>query len=148
MRDPVPSRVPPARPAALASAAVLSFALSCLAPPARAGEADGLWRTEKNDEGGFLEVRIEPCAEAPAKTCGAIVRAANDEGEDPDYPHLGKLIVRAMVPDGPRAWRDGSIWAPDDDRTYAASMRLVGAGLKVEGCVLIFCRSQVWTPAK
>jgi len=52
-----------------------------------------------------------------------------------------------MVPDGANEWGDGTIWAPDDDKTYDSSMELSGNTLEVSGCVLggIICRGQDWT---
>jgi uncharacterized protein (DUF2147 family) len=57
------------------------------------------------------------------------------------------VIIRDMVQDGGR-WTGGTVWAPDDDRTYRARMRREGSGLVVEGCVLggAICRGQTWTP--
>ncbi|MDF2232079.1 DUF2147 domain-containing protein [Albimonas sp. CAU 1670] len=128
---------------------IAAAALAALAPlPALAGAADGMWRTEANDEGSYLEVEVGACAEDAARTCGVIRRAMTTDGARPDYPHVGRLIIRDMVPEGERAWDDGEIWAPDDDKTYDSSMELVAEGLRVEGCVLVFCRSQVWTPVK
>ncbi|MEM6439256.1 MAG: DUF2147 domain-containing protein [Pseudomonadota bacterium] len=118
-----------------------------LSPAAWASNAaDGVWRTEANDEGSYLEVTIAPCASDAAKTCGTITRAYSGVGEDgAQYPHLGRLIIEDMVPDGANAWTDGSIWAPDDDRTYRSNMELQGDVLNVEGCVLVICRGQDWT---
>ncbi|WP_339948695.1 DUF2147 domain-containing protein [uncultured Albimonas sp.] len=127
----------------------IATALTLLAAPAAlAGAADGTWKTEANGEGAYLEVEVGPCEADAARTCGVIRRAMTPEGEAPEYPHIGRLIIRDMAPDGAQAWDDGEIWAPDDDKTYDSSMELVAEGLKVEGCVLVFCRSQVWTPVE
>jgi len=60
---------------------------------------------------------------------------------------VGKTIIADMVPDGANEWGDGTIWAPDDDKTYDSSMELSGNTLEVSGCVLggIICRGQDWT---
>ena len=133
---------------ALAALTMLASMAGLAAPAALAGPADGTWATEANDEGGYLEVAIGACAADPATVCGEILRAVTPQGERPDYPHLGRLIIEGMVPQGEAAWDDGTIWAPDDDKTYDSSMELTPGGLKVEGCVLICCRAQVWTRAE
>lgn len=132
--------MPRSRLAAAALPALLALPLPALA---EAG-AEGLWRTEANDAGGYLEVRIAPCADAPDRLCGVIERALRPEGPNPDYAHLGRRILRGMAPAGPGAWDDGEIWAPDEDESYAASLQLSGDVLTVEGCLLVFCREQDW----
>ena len=115
---------------------------------AAAGAADGVWKTEVNEEGRYLLVTVAPCASDPAKSCGTITRAMRPEGENPDYEHLGRLIIEGMVPDGAATFSDGTIWAPDDDKTYDSNMEVKGDVLTVEGCVLVFCRGQDWTRAQ
>lgn len=103
----------------------------------------GVWRTEASDEGGYLHVQIEEC---DGNLCGKILRAFNKEDvEGTDYEHLGKRMIWNMKPQTSVNWRDGKIWAPDTDKTYSAKMDLVDGGLKVSGCVLLFCRDQLWT---
>ena len=58
--------------------------------------------------------------------------------------HLG-VTGQDMVAETPTTWSDGTIWAPDDDKTYRSNMELQGDVLQVEGCVLIICRGQDWT---
>jgi len=60
---------------------------------------------------------------------------------------VGKSIIEKMKSAGEKTWKNGTIWAPDDDKTYSAKMELVGDNtLKVSGCVLRFiCRGQEWT---
>lgn len=128
----------------LARIAAASGAL-CLVASTAAADANGRWKTEANDEGGYLVVEIGPCGD---KICGVIVEARNISGaSNPDYEHLGRNIISGMVQDGPNSWEDGQIWAPDEDKSYAAEMELKGDVLAVEGCVVIFCRGQDWTRA-
>ena len=122
--------------------------LALAAGGAAAQSADGLWRTEANDEGGYLVVEMGPCASDAGRTCGVIKRAVGADGENPDYAHLGREIVSGMAPDGPGKWDDGTIWAPDDDKTYSSSMELSGEVLRVEGCVLFICRGRDWRRAE
>ncbi|MEO1688229.1 MAG: DUF2147 domain-containing protein [Pseudomonadota bacterium] len=120
-------------------------ALALCAAPALA-DVEGVWKTESNDEGSYLEVTVAPCAADAGLMCGTITRAHSGTGEDASqYPHLGRLIIMDMAPDGPNQWDDGRIWAPDDDETYSSNMELKGDVLNVEGCVLIICRGQDWT---
>ena len=123
------------------SAAV--FLLSFL--PAAAAFADpaaGTWQTEAGGTGGHLHVTIAPCG---AALCGTIARAVDASGREvADYAHAGKRMLWDMAPDGAGGYRGGRIWAPDRDRTYNSRMTLEGDRLTVEGCVLGFCRGQVW----
>ena len=122
------------------AAAVASLAL---APSlALAGDPSGLWKTQPNDEGSYLHVRVAPCG---GKICGTIETAHTKNGESrSDYPHLGRQMITGMEPDGDNAWDGGEIWAPDEDKTYSSNMELNGNTLRVEGCVLFICRGQDW----
>ena len=118
--------------------------LAALTATAAAAEpVDGRWRTEPNDEGSYLVVEIGPCPDAAGLRCGDVVAARRADGTEGDR-HVGRRMIDAMKPDGPGRWDDGAIWAPDDDRTYDASMALEGDTLSVEGCFLVCCRGQDW----
>lgn len=118
-------------------------ACGLLAAPALAGDASGNWATEKNDEGAYLVVEMKPCGD---KTCGYITGAFGAGGvSDPNYQHLGKVMVSDMVPDGENMWDDGEIWDPSEDKRYNSNMELKGDVLTVKGCVLFICRGQDWT---
>lgn len=121
--------------------AALALALPTLA---HAQDANGIWKTQVSDKGAYLHVRIAPCAYDTARTCGVIEEAVNATRTD----LIGKAIIRDMRPNGAGKWNKGQIWAPDDDKTYRSNMQLTAAGLKVEGCVAVFCRGQVWTRIK
>jgi uncharacterized protein (DUF2147 family) len=123
------------------AAALVFAALTLAAPLAHAEDVDGVWRTQPGETGAFLEVEVGPCADDPAKRCGVIARGAGERAAR----LAGRQMIFAMAPDGKGGWGDGEIWAPDDDRTYAAGMRRKGEALEVEGCVLIFCRAQLWS---
>lgn len=122
---------------------MLAAALAALvAGPALAG-VEGLWKTQTNDEGKYLHVRVGPCANDPAKVCGTIESAHGGASE----ANVGKPIIWDMVADGENAWDDGTIWKVDDDEEYDSEMELKGDILEVSGCILggIVCRSQEWT---
>jgi uncharacterized protein (DUF2147 family) len=118
----------------------LIIVLALLAPPALAsGESPtGLWRTEPVKNGAYVDVRIGPCGEA---LCGVIEAAHNTKKTG----LVGETLISGMVPDGPDRWTSGQIVAPDTEKTYAGSMRLEKGQLMVEGCLVMICRSQVWT---
>ncbi|MGG7566655.1 DUF2147 domain-containing protein [Rhodovulum sp. DZ06] len=119
---------------------------AALAAPAFAADpVHGLWKTEANDAGRYLHVRVGPCEADPALTCGVIDSAHG--GADDSI--VGRRMIHDMKPEGGGKYDDGKIWAPDDDKTYSANMELDGADLlKVEGCVFIICRGQDWTRVK
>lgn len=113
-------------------------------------DVNGVWRTETNDEGGYAHVNIAACADAAGKLCGTITDAFNEVPANLDQDRratlVGKVMINAMSPDGEGRWRDGTIWAPDDDKTYRSKMKLDGSVLKVSGCVFggLICRGQDW----
>lgn len=121
----------------------LAAAALTLAPAlALAGDPTGLWKTEANDEGNYIHVRVAACGD---KICGTIESAHQKDGTaSSDYPHIGRQMITGMVADGDNAWDDGEIWAPDEDETYSSKMELKGNVLRVEGCVLFICRGQDW----
>ncbi|QHQ35848.1 DUF2147 domain-containing protein [Algicella marina] len=111
------------------------------ASPVLAQDVNGTWKTETSDAGAHLEVRIGPCSYDTAKTCGVINKAVGTDNK----AIVGKAIIKDMQPNGAGKWHKGTIWAPDDDKTYRSNMALSGNVLKVEGCVAVFCRGQNWT---
>jgi uncharacterized protein (DUF2147 family) len=123
-----------------AAAFIAACALATSAATA-AEDVDGVWRTETSKSGNFLEVEVGPCGKDPARRCGVIVGGGGERAAR----IVGREMISAMASDGKGGWEDGEIWAPDDDKTYAASMRRKGEALEVEGCVLVFCRKQQWT---
>jgi uncharacterized protein (DUF2147 family) len=121
----------------------LAFAAAA-APTIGFGGVEGVWRTETSDSGGYLEVAIEPCESDPGTVCGVIAKAINQQGEDPDYENLGKLILWDMHPQGEDGYGGGKIWDPEKDKTYTSKMRLKNDVLDVEGCVAFICRGEAW----
>ncbi|MEM8740674.1 MAG: DUF2147 domain-containing protein [Pseudomonadota bacterium] len=123
-------------------AAVLALAL----PGAALADPTGLWATEANDQGSYLEIRISQCSGNPALLCGTIETARTADGADPNYAHLGRVMIQDMAEDGANKWDDGTIWAPDEDETYSSKMALSGNVLTISGCVMggLICRDQDW----
>jgi uncharacterized protein (DUF2147 family) len=113
----------------------------------------GLWATEKNNG----RVLIEPCG---AAICGRVVDGnqlrANPEQTDVNNPDPAKrarrvkgLVILEGYSGGPPQWSGGSVYDPQTgDETRDSTLILVSPGtLKVEGCRVIFCRSETWTRA-
>ncbi|WP_425085553.1 DUF2147 domain-containing protein [Ruegeria profundi] len=125
----------------------LSIAFASLATGAMAADAaDGLWKTQPGDTGGYLHVSISECGSA---ICGTIDSAFDGNGDQIlDYENLGKQIIWDMVAEGSGSYDNGKIWAPDRDKTYNSKMTLDSQNqLTVKGCVAggLVCRGQTWT---
>lgn len=112
---------------------------------ALADGANGVWKTEVNEAGGYLEVTVGPCESDASRTCGNISTAFTSQGEDPTYEHLGKLMVWDMKSRDGESWSGGKIWDPEVDKTYSSKMKLDGDTLSVSGCIAFICSGQDWT---
>jgi len=127
---------------------ILAVAVAAVPVMAIASGADGVWKTEANDDGGYLEVTVGPCPSDASKTCGKISKAFNKQGEDSTYANSGKLIVKDMESDDGTNYSGGTIWDPEHDKTYKSKMELKGNELDVEGCVSIICSGEHWSRVK
>ena len=127
---------------------ILAITVAAVPIMAIASGADSVWKTEANDDGGYLEVTVGPCASDASKTCGKISKAFNKQGEDSTYANLGKLIVKDMESDDGTNYSGGTIWDPEHDKTYKSKMELKGNELDVEGCVSIICSGEHWARVK
>lgn len=116
----------------------------------------GKWWNEKKT----AHIEIVPCGDS---VCGSIVwmqepnlddgspkRDANNEDEElRERTILGLQIIGGFEKEEPGVWEDGTIYNPRDGKTYKSNMSINDKGrLEVEGCVLIFCQSQVWEPVE
>ena len=62
-----------------------------------------------------------------------------------DWPLIGTQILSGFRRKSTGELGGGTIYNPEDGRSYDATMRLEGSDtLVVEGCVLFICRKQVW----
>jgi Delta7-sterol 5-desaturase len=124
-----------AGPAIAATLLVLALPSAALADEPPRGE----WATP----GFAAKVRIEPCGE---RLCGRITWLW-DPASAARAP-IGTEILRGLVHTGAGEW-SGSIYNPEDGRTYEATMKLGAHGeLQLRGCALaIFCSNQVWRRA-
>ena len=120
------------------------------AAPAAASPIDGLWLTD--DHKGV--VRIGSCGE---RVCGWIVRVLDNRPGVPTRdvnnplgvlrtrPILGLPVLTGFTPRG-NDYAGGSAYDPKAGRAYRATLRLRSANvLDVTGCVLVICRTVVWT---
>ena len=102
----------------------------------------GLWKSEPGETGGYIHVQITNCGE---KLCGEIV----DVVENDNDTIIGEDIILNMKIRGDGYYYGGTIWAPDQDKTYRSNMTLNADSLTVKGCVaFVLCRSQNWTRIK
>lgn len=141
--------------------ATLAGVLSLVAlAPAQAATTSvtGTW----NGPGGFGVV-IAPCSDhGQAKLCGKITSLSKPldahghpktDEHNPDpvrraLPLIGSTFLSGFIASGEGHWVGGSIYDPDSGRTYDSKMTLIGDDqLKVDGCVLIICKGQVWQRA-
>ncbi|AJA08549.1 Conserved Putative secreted protein [Sphingopyxis fribergensis] len=123
--------------------------------PAVASTADitGVWAT--GSEGGRVE--IYRCGKA---LCGKVVDAsrlrANPDlrdvrNSDPKLRQrkLKGLVVLKGFTGGPREWKGGPVYDPETgDGAAKGHLRLLDSGkLELKGCVILFCRSKIWSRA-
>ncbi len=139
-----------AKTLAFALAATLLAAASAQAEPGAVGE----WSTHHANG----VVRIGECGDA---LCGKVV-ASDQIKADPDAKDernadkslrgrpLKGLTIFSGVKGGPSEWTGGSIYNPEDGKTYHGSIKLIDADtLKLTGCVFApLCQSQTWTRIK
>ncbi len=120
---------------------------------AQAGSPKGLWLTESKK----AHVEVYDCGD---KLCGKIVwlKEPLDENGMPKVdkenadeklrskPLMGQNMISGMVPDGENAWDGGTIYNAEDGKTYSSEMQMPDdKTLNVSGCILFFCKQQVWT---
>lgn len=105
---------------------------------ARAFDAiKGVWATE----GHGAHVKLAPCENAPDSLCGSIVWSW-----DPNIMagmQGAALLGGFKFEDG--AFSGGWLKNPEDGATYRGQIRLDGESvLRLKGCALVFCKTQVW----
>lgn len=132
----------------------LAFAAAGLVLASQAIAADppiaGNWITADRS----AVVRIAPCG---AKLCGTVVqvlaRGANVPSNDANNPNaalrsrplIGVQVLNGFTARGSE-WVGGTAYDPKSGNSYRSTLALAAGGrLKVTGCVLIVCRSQLWT---
>ena len=109
----------------------------------------GTWRMAN----GKVTVRVSPCGSALCGRVVALKKPRDSEGRikvdsrNPNpalrqRPVVGLTILSNMKASGEGTW-SGTIYNPDDGRTYSSSMQLVGPStMKVNGCVAgVLCKT-------
>ena len=116
---------------------------------------EGVWLHNNN----LIQVKIAPCKEY---LCGTIVWLKNPDdaegspiadSENPDQAKRGRLVMGMTVLSGlirssPDQWTGGTLYHPDDDKTYKARVTMAGPDmLNVRAYVLLslFGKTKVWT---
>ena len=133
------------------AAAVL---LSATAPAYAAPSALGVWRAQTHH--GVVE--LFGCGGA---LCGRVV-TSDVLKDNPDMkdvrnkdtalrtrPLKGLTILRGFS-GGPREWKNGEVYDPEDGNTYHGTIKLVDPKtVKLTGCVVFpLCQTQTWTRAQ
>lgn len=125
--------------------ALVTLAVGAVSRPAWAADPAGLWLTET----GNSRIRIAPCGSG---YCGTIVSAPGKalDAKNPDPAMRTRSVVGVQILDARQqdgSGYSGSLYNPNDGKTYSGSMRLTGPNtLEVSGCVMsVFCKRQNWT---
>ena len=122
--------------------------------PADASPAAGQWRSQQED--GVIE--IYDCGQ---KLCGrgmptpeqqaAAVAIRDVKNPDPALRSRSLLGIEVLqgFTGGPKLWTGGSIYRPQDGKTYKGRIELIDEStLKLTGCVMEpFCKSIIWKRA-
>jgi uncharacterized protein (DUF2147 family) len=137
--------------------AVASLGLA-LARPSQAADISGVWLTNTGD----AHIRIAKCG---GNMCGTIIWL-----RDPKDPATGRPLTDAKNPDPAKRSRPligiaialgfhsapdnpdkfvGTFYNAEDGNIYTGSMLAPNAdALNVEGCLAVFCQTQVWSRVK
>jgi uncharacterized protein (DUF2147 family) len=125
------------------------IALVLAAALAGQGDVAGLWKTPTKN--GVVE--ISHCG---GSICGRLVTsdglkanpglkdARNRDSSLRNRPLKGLMMLSGFK-GGPRDWKGGKIYNPDDGGTYTSNVSLAAPDeLKVQGCILVLCKTQLW----
>lgn len=113
-----------------------------LPDPAHAAGLLGVWSAGD----GRIHVRIDHCGEV---LCGKIIWVSEAEAKAASSKGLPSIIgVQLLSELRPSANRngqwEGKVYNLQDGRTYSVYLRPAAKQMEVEGCLLIFCRTQTW----
>ena len=150
----------------LVTALVLVVGLALPVVAAEGGDAIvGLWLTAPSDNG---RARVEVREVEEGRYDGSIVwlekptypeddergmggqKRVDRENPDPELrqrPILGLKIVEGFEYAGDKQWKDGTIYDPENGKTYRAKAKLEGDTLKVRGFIgfSLLGRTTEWT---
>jgi uncharacterized protein (DUF2147 family) len=136
------------------SPVLIAWCFAALSAAARAETGDngiyGIWLTPKH-HGSVL---VEACGDAVCARVldGDALRAnrAQNDVYNPDPDKRSRLIrglrILTGYRGGPAEWEGGTVYDPQtgDESRWSTLTLLAPNRLKVEGCRLLFCRSEVW----
>ncbi len=127
--------------------------LSSATAAADSHDVYGLWRSEAGD----AHIEISDCGDGTP--CGTLVwvdpamtptdRDAKNRDESlRDRALVGIPIVWGYSK-GRTKWRGGSVYNPEDGKTFKSSMRKRDDDtLELKGCIGPLCRTNIWTPVR
>jgi uncharacterized protein (DUF2147 family) len=121
---------------------VLAFLVGLLPTAAYAANPRGVWSAGE----GKIHVKIDRCGDA---LCGKIVWVAEAEAKEASRkgqpPIIGVKLLSDLKPSTDRSdqW-EGDVYNLQDGRTYSVYLRPNDDAMEVEGCLLMFCRTQLW----
>lgn len=133
-------------------AALLFAGWAAIPGQALAADPTGLWLTADKD----AKIRVTRCGNG---ICGAIAwlkdpndasgkpktDKANSDASRRNRPLIGTPIIMNMQPEGADKW-SGKVYNAEDGKMYDASFSLRGANeAGLRGCLLIICKTSVWT---
>lgn len=133
--------------AALAALGAISFAsITAFGSPRAAASPSaeealqslaGVWATE----GHGAHVELHRCADNQSHLCGRLAWSW-----DPEIAaRQGEALMLGDFKWTGKAFDDGWLANPEDGRTYRGKIRLTPDGaLRLKGCALVFCQSQIW----
>ncbi len=127
---------------------ILMFSIS----PAWSEVVSGVFKTNPSEEtGGYLHIEFGACPDNKELSCGIIKTAIKKDGTtNNSYENLGKMMVWNMQDAGSGKFKGGKIWDPSENnedgskKIYNSKMTLTGTTLRVDGCILFFCKGQDW----
>lgn len=134
--------------------AVILLCILAISGKASAEDPRGIWLVEDRD----AKIQVSAC---DSFLCGTIVWIKdpidpttarpwldknNIDSSKSDRPLLGLAIVSDMKPsETPGRWT-GHVYSIDRGRNFDGSLTLLNpTTLKVEGCLLFICQSEIWT---
>lgn len=128
---------------------LLAISLLTITQSVNADGIFGLWDSEhENPTDDYVRVRIAPCEENEQYICGLIVEAFRNGEGSTEADFVGKRMLWGFEEKTESYWTKGKLWAPDTEKTYASKLDQINDDrLIVSGCVLFFCRDQIWTRA-
>ena len=128
------------------------FVFAFIISPGWSEVVSGVYKTNPSEEtGGYLHIEFGACSDNKEMSCGTIKTAIKKDGsKNTEYEHLGKLMVWNMKDAGQGKFKGGKIWDPSENnedgskKIYNSKMSLNDNVLKVDGCILFFCKGQDW----